>query len=138
LVGDRGGGDGLDEPADATDDMGFEEHLIAGTDDPEEFGIADGGEFETGQRWVVGIGLGDRAGELGGGFDEEDPGHERIAGEMAAEKGFIAAEPVAAVTAEPRFELGEFVEKAELGSMGQGIERGIGMKGHGMAGRLEA
>jgi hypothetical protein len=58
--------------------------------------------------------LGDDAGELRAGFDDEDAGHERRAGEMAAQELFGGAESVLGAAVLAGVELNDAVDEAEF------------------------
>lgn len=85
------GGAGLDKVAETAGDGGLEANSFAGPGGAENFHRAEGGEFQFGKRRDLGIALRDGTGELRGGFDEEDAGHERPTGKMAFEKRLVAA-----------------------------------------------
>jgi hypothetical protein len=70
LISDGTGHDSLDEAPHASDNLRLEDQSIAGVDGAEEPGVSDGGQFEAGQWRVVGIGLGNGAGQLSRSLDE--------------------------------------------------------------------
>ena len=110
----------LDEVFEATDDGGLDGEGLAGGGAAGDFGGADGGEFEVGEGGVGGVGLGDDAAELGEGFDEEDARHEGFFGEVPGEEGFVATEEVGGSAGQAGDEVGEGIEEAEGGAVGEG------------------
>jgi hypothetical protein len=118
-------GDGrLDEGAEPAEDAGLELDRFARARGAEDFGVTDGCEFEVQQWGDGGVGLGDRAGELGGGFDQEHTREEWLMGEMPGKEGFIAADLVLACAGLAGVELGEAIEEPEFGAVGKGLEGG--------------
>src|SRR5437899_8146015 len=95
-------GDGrlsLDKVPKAPRNAGFEAKDLAGFGSGENFDGAQGGKFEARQRWDLRIRLSNRAGKLGGCFQEQNAGKKRSAGEMPAQERFIAAHSVFAAAA---------------------------------------
>ena len=75
---------GLDEAGHTASDFRFELNRFTRDDGAENFYGTEGGEFEIAQRFTRGIALGNDAGELRAGFGDENAGHERRSGKMAA------------------------------------------------------
>src|SRR5262245_17877876 len=92
LYGDRGSH--LDEVGETGDEPSFEAEDVAGFCGTEDFNGAQSSEFETGQWRDFGVALGDDAGELGGGFDQQNAREKRLAGKVAAQERFLAAHRV--------------------------------------------
>lgn len=85
---------------------------------------SNSGEFQIGKRCHGGVGLGDNAGELGGGLNQEHAGEERMTGKMPGQKRFITTHQVFTGAAPARKQPGEAIEKTELRSVRQGFESG--------------
>lgn len=108
---------GLDEVGHAAGDGGFEKEHLAGAGGAEDLDVSHGGEFQVAQWRDSGVALGNDAGELGGGFGEQDAGEDGLAGEMAAQEGLIAADEVFARAAFAGVKAGQAVEEAKLGAV---------------------
>jgi hypothetical protein len=119
---DAGGGVGLDEVAHASGNFGFEQDGFAGAGGAEDFHVAHRGEFQVAQRRDGGVALGNDAGKLRGGFGEQDTGEDGLAGEMAAQEGFVATDFIFAFAALSWDEFGQLVEEAKFRAVGQEIE----------------
>ena len=85
----------LDEVSHAALDGGGDGEGRAGGAGAEDLCVFHGSEADVTELSVDGIRLGDDAAELGDGLDHDHPGPQRVAGEMAFEELFLAADRVA-------------------------------------------
>ena len=111
----------LDERAHAALNGGLDGEGGAGGGGAEDFGVFDGGETHVFEGGDVGIGLSDDSSELGDGFDHDDAGPEGETGKVAREEGFVAGNEVGGFAGFSGVEGGDFFDKAEFLSVGEGL-----------------
>lgn len=104
----------LDQIGKTVQDAGFDADDFAGFGGAEDFYAAHRREFKCGHGRNLRIALRDRSGKLGGGFDEQHAGKERLAGKVSAQKWFIATDGVFSCAAFTRLQVQQAVNEPKL------------------------
>jgi hypothetical protein len=125
-----GRGAGLDEIAKPASDCRHKLNGFAGPGGSKDFHSPHGGKFEVFKGRDLGITLRDAAGQLRGGFDEQNAGKQRLGGEMSFEERFITAHGVFARAGFAGIQSGQAIKEAEFRTVGQGGEGFVSGGGH--------
>jgi hypothetical protein len=90
---------------------------------PGDFDAANRRKLQSGKRNLSGIALGNSAGQLSRGFDEQHAGKERLTGKMSAKKRFVTANAMFAHAALPRLKAQQTIQEPEFRSVRQELQR---------------